>query len=108
MTNDYFNNNTEGCEKLKSENFSCCLKKKVKTGRKEEREGGAKPFVRGVERAKERRGGGARRRRPPSGGAQRPAKGALAEEGARAGGVSEKAAVPKRLGQFFGKGGQLR
>lgn len=58
MTNDYFNNNTEGCEKLKSENFSCCLKKKVKTGRKEEREGGAKPFVRGVERAKERRGGG--------------------------------------------------
>lgn len=57
MTNDYFNNNTEGCEKLKSENFSCCLKKKVKTGRKEEREGGAKPSVRGVERAKERRGG---------------------------------------------------
>lgn len=51
MTNDYFNNNTEGCEKLKSENFSCCLKKKVKTGRKEEREGGAKPFVRGIERA---------------------------------------------------------
>lgn len=72
MTNDYFNNNTEGCEKLKSENFSCCLKKKVKTGRKKEREGGAKPSVRGVERAKERRGGGARRPRPPSGGAQRP------------------------------------
>lgn len=51
MTNDYFNNNTEGCEKLKSENFSCCLKKKVKTGQKEEREGGAKPSVRGIERA---------------------------------------------------------
>lgn len=30
MTNDFLNNNTEGCEKLKSENFSCCLKKRVK------------------------------------------------------------------------------